>query len=71
MTAKIGARNQIKAKVTTVKTGDVMSLVKFEVIEANEMSSVMTTESVAEMGLKPGDEVELIIKAINVLATKA
>jgi molybdopterin-binding protein len=71
MTTKVGARNQIKAKVTSVKTGDVMSLVKFQVIEANEMSSVMTTESVADMELKPGDEVELIIKAINVLAAKA
>lgn len=71
MTTKVGARNQIKAKVTSVQNGDVMSLVKFEVIEANEMASVMTTESVAEMELKPGDEVELIIKAINVLAAKA
>ena len=70
MTSKVGARNQIKAKVTSVKNGDVMSLVKFEVISAKEMASVMTTESVADMGLKPGDEVELIIKAINVLAAK-
>jgi molybdate transport system regulatory protein len=54
-----------------VKTGDVMTMVKFDVIEAREMASVMTTESVAEMELKPGDEVELVIKAINVLATKA
>jgi molybdopterin-binding protein len=68
---KVGARNQIKAKVISVKTGDVMSMVKFEVIAAHEMASVMTTESVSEMGLKAGDEVELIIKAINVLASKA
>jgi len=70
MSSKVGARNQIKAKVTSVKTGDVMSLVKFQVIKADEMASVMTTESLEEMGLKPGDEVELVIKAINVLAAK-
>jgi molybdopterin-binding protein len=67
---KVGARNQIKAKVASVQKGDVMSLVKFDNISAGEMASVMTTESLQEMGLKPGDEVELIIKAINVLASK-
>jgi molybdate transport system regulatory protein len=34
------------------------------------MASVLTTESVEEMGLKPGDEVELIVKAIHVLPVK-
>lgn len=68
---KFGARNNIKAKVTSVKSDNVMSLVKFQVIKADEMASVMTTESVSAMDLKPGDEVELIIKAINVLPTKA
>ena len=68
---KFGARNNIKAKVTSVDSDKVMSLVKFQVVKADEMASVMTTESVTAMGLKPGDEVELIIKAINVLPTKA
>jgi molybdopterin-binding protein len=68
---KFGARNNIKAKVVSVSSDNVMSLVKFQVIKAEEMASVMTTESMAAMELKPGDEVELIIKAINVLPTKA
>ena len=29
---KYGARNNIQAKVTSIKKGDVMSLVKFEVV---------------------------------------
>jgi molybdopterin-binding protein len=49
---------------------DIMSLVKFEAISAPEMASVLTTESVENLGLKPGDSVELIIKAIHVLPVK-
>ena len=67
---KYGARNRIVAKVTEVKKGDVMSLVKFDVQTPAKMSSVLTTESAEELGLKPGDSVELIIKAVHVLAVK-
>ncbi len=67
---KYGARNTIKAKVKSVKKGDVMSLVKFEAISAAEMASVLTTESVEGMELKAGDAVQLIIKAIHVLPVK-
>ncbi len=67
---KHGARNQINATVKSVKTGDVMSLVKFDVRDPIEMSSVLTTESAEELGLKPGDEVRLIVKAIHVLPVK-
>ena len=47
-----------------------MSLVKFNVTTPAEMASVLTTESVNDLNLKPGDEVELIIKAIHVLPAK-
>lgn len=67
---KYGARNDIKAKVKSVQKGDIMSLVKFEGIKVSEMASVLTTESVETMGLKAGDTVELIIKAIHVLPVK-
>ena len=66
-----GARNKITAKVTSVKSDTIMSLVKFEVNSPCHMASVLTTESLEEMGLKPGDQVELIIKAINVLPVKS
>lgn len=67
---KPGARNRITARVTEVKKGDIMSLVKFEVRSPARMASVLTTESVEEMKLKKGDQVELIIKAIHVLSVK-
>ena len=67
---KYGARNLIKAKVKSVKNGDVMSLIKFDVIPPTEMASVLTTESVEHLELKVGDEIELVVKAIHVLPVK-
>ena len=67
---KYGARNQVAAKVTSIKSDEVMSLVKFDVDTPVKMASVLTSESVADMGLKVGDEVRLVIKAIHVLPVK-
>jgi molybdopterin-binding protein len=67
---KYGARNKIKARVESVKKGEVMSLVKYRVLEQAEMASVLTTESVEDLNLQPGDEVLLVIKAVHVLPTK-
>ena len=52
---KTGARNSIRGKVKSIKEGDIMSLVKFDVLVPHEMASVLTTESVQDMGLKEGD----------------
>jgi molybdate transport system regulatory protein len=67
---KYGAQNNIVAKVKSIKTGDIMSQVKFEVTSPHEMSSVLTTDSVKELNLKDGDTVHLIVKAIHVLPVK-
>ena len=65
-----GARNKISAKVTSIKRGDVMSLLKFEVTVPVEMASVVTTESVEQLDITVGDEVMLVVKAIHVLPVK-
>jgi molybdate transport system regulatory protein len=67
---KFGARNAISAKVKSVKKGDIMSLVKFEVAVPVEMASVLTTESLQSLKLKKGDQVQLVVKAIHVLPVK-
>jgi molybdopterin-binding protein len=67
---KTGARNSISGKVKSIKEGDIMSLVKFEVTVPHEMASVLTTESVKDMSLKVGDQVKLVVKAIHVLPIK-
>jgi molybdopterin-binding protein len=67
---KYGARNQIRGTVTSVKKGDVMSLVKFKVTDPVEMASVLTTESLEDLALKAGDTVVLVVKAIHVLPVR-
>jgi molybdate transport system regulatory protein len=67
---KYGAQNTVTAKVTSMKKGDVMSLVKFDVVLPAKMASVLTTDSLESLDVKPGDTVQLVIKAIHVLPVK-
>jgi molybdopterin-binding protein len=67
---KYGARNKVAGKVKSIKKSDVMSMVKFDVTAPAEMASVLTTESLEDLGLKEGDSVRLVIKAIHVLPVK-
>jgi molybdate transport system regulatory protein len=69
-TVKYGARNEVRATVKSIKHGDVMSLVKFDVKDPCEMASVLTTESARHLRLKRGDRVKLIVKAVHVLPVK-
>lgn len=66
---KYGARNTVRGEVKSIREGDIMSLVKFDVAPC-EMASVLTSESLEEMGLKVGDKVSLVVKAVNVLPVK-
>ena len=67
---KVGARNQLKAQVTAIKRGQVMAQIKLVIPAESVMGSVITVESLEEMGLEVGDEVELFVKAVNVLPVK-
>ena len=67
---KAGARNNITARITSITSDKVMSLIKFEVTGPAKMASVITTESVEDLGLKVGDNVQLLIKAIHVIPVK-
>lgn len=67
---KAGARNNITAKITSITSDKVMSLIKFEVTVPAKMASVITTESVDDLQLKVGDNVQLLIKAIHVIPVK-
>ena len=67
---RAGARNRIVGKVTDIKKGGVMCLVKVDIPAASKMASVMTLESLDELGIRSGDKVEVIVKAVNVLLVK-
>ena len=67
---RVGARNRIVGTVTEIKKGTLMGQVKLTVPAGASMSSVMTLDSIKELGLKKGDQVEVIVKAVNVLLVK-
>jgi len=67
---KYGARNNIKGKVIAIKKGTLMCQVDVAVGGGNRMSSVMTLESLKELGLKKGSSVTVLVKAVNVLLAR-
>jgi molybdopterin-binding protein len=67
---KYGARNEIVGTVTSIKKGDVMCQVKLDIPADSKMQSVFTTESLENLGLKEGDTVKVVVKAVNVLLVK-
>lgn len=67
---KYGARNQLHGTITKVKKGDVMCQVTLNVKADSTMNSVMTVESLDDLGIKEGDSVKVVVKAINVLLVK-
>ena len=67
---KYGARNQIIGKVSEIIKGTVMCQVKLQIPAKASMQSVMTLDSLKELGIKKGDTVKVIVKAVNVLLVK-
>lgn len=57
--------------MTAIKRGDVMAQVEVELVGTTyRMASVMTVDSLEELGLKEGDTVHVLAKAVNVLLVK-
>ena len=67
---KYGAKNQLAGTVTKIKRGTVMSQVNLEIKTDASMSSVLTLEALDELGIGEGDQVKVIVKAVNVLLIK-
>ena len=65
---KISARNVLRGKVTKIKTAAVAAQVHVDVGGGNTITSVVTADAVAELGLNVGDDVSVVIKASDVLA---
>jgi molybdate transport system regulatory protein len=67
---KISARNHLKGKVTAVKKDGIMALVKVKVTEPAEITALISCESVEDLKIKVGDEVEAVVKATEVMIAK-
>jgi molybdopterin-binding protein len=64
---KLSARNMLKGKIKEIKPGAVNSIVILELSGGDEMVSVITNESVKNLGLAKGKAAYAIVKASNVI----
>ena len=64
---KLSARNQLKGTVIKIVPGAVNSEVTLKIAEGFEVVSIISKESVENLGLKVGSEAYAIIKASNVI----
>ena len=62
----INVRNQFRGKVKEIIEGPVVSEVDVETSTGLIVTSVITTRSVKELGLKPGRDVVALVKSTEV-----
>lgn len=67
---KLSARNALKGRIEELHTGAVTTTVKIAVGGGDHITSSITNEAAADLGLKVGDEVTAIIKSSDVIIGK-
>jgi molybdopterin-binding protein len=67
---KISARNQFSGRITAITPGAVNGTIKVDIGGGNIVTSSITEEAIADLGLTEGDQVTVLIKASDVLIGK-
>jgi molybdate transport system regulatory protein len=67
---KISARNRLKGKVTHVEKDGLMAKVKVEITVPATVTALISKEAAEDLGIKVGDQVEVIVKATEVMIAK-
>ena len=67
---KYGAGNNIVGKVIDIKRGSLMCQVKVAVDGPFNISSVITQDTLTDLGVERGDTVRVLIKSVNVLLVR-
>ena len=64
---RLSARNQLRATLTDVHHGEVMSTVKAVLGDGQPLTAAITKDAAADFDLAPGDPVMVIIKSTEVI----
>lgn len=67
---KLSARDQLKGKIVEVTKGTTTSHVRIDIGQGVIVTSSITNEAVADLGLQKGDDAWAIIKASDVMIGK-
>jgi molybdopterin-binding protein len=68
---RFSARNQLRADVTSVQHGDVMSTVKAVLGDGQRLTAAITKDAALDLDIAPGDTVILIVKSTEVMVAKS
>ncbi|WP_010232877.1 TOBE domain-containing protein [Clostridium arbusti] len=63
----ISARNQLKGKVVGLKKGVITAEVIVEIAGGNKITSIISLDSVEDLGIKEGAEITAIVKSTDVM----
>ncbi|AJA49912.1 hypothetical protein CPAST_c38740 [Clostridium pasteurianum DSM 525 = ATCC 6013] len=63
----ISARNQLKGKVVAVKKGLVTAEVVLEIAGGDKVTSIISLDSIEDLGVKEGTELTAVIKSTDVM----
>lgn len=67
---KYSVRNNLEATVKSIKSDEMMAQIDHTLNSTADLSSVLTTDSLQELGIKPSDKVKLFVKAIHIIPVK-
>jgi len=67
---KLSARNQLRGRVSAIRSGTVMAEVVVDIGGGRMLTSAITRESAEDLKLAVGDEVTAIIKSTEVIIGK-
>lgn len=67
---KLSARNVLAGKVVDIVLGATTAHVKIEIAAGLMLTSSITNEAVADLGLEIGDDVSAIIKSSDIIVGK-
>jgi molybdopterin-binding protein len=67
---RLSARNQLRARITSVAHGGVMTTVKTVLPDGQTITAVITKDSAHDLDLAPDDEVLVVVKSTEVMLAK-
>ena len=67
---KLSARNRIRARITAIRKGDTVAMIKMSATDPIALTSIISNEAVEDLGLEEGDEVQAIVKSTEVMVAK-
>ncbi len=67
---RISARNRLRGIVEGVEKDSIASKIRIRIMAPAVITAVITREAAEELDIKPGDDVEAVIKATEVMIAK-